>query len=105
VSRYWIGSAGRDLAETGAASLRPTKSGYSMRIGNDWQLTCHTYSDRSPIFVLVAGDTELTITARRGMVTADAVDFAYSLVSAANEFLLATERMFDATIGLDGDAA
>ncbi len=65
----------------------------SLHVGADWSVTCHTYTDRSPILTVRLGLTSVTVSPLSNAVTSDHVDFAYALIAAANDYLVECERI------------
>lgn len=66
-------------------------SSVGVTVGTDWLVSCHTYPDRRPILAVDAGDLHLTLSAAPEAPSGDHIDFAYKLLAAANEYLIACE--------------
>jgi hypothetical protein len=103
MSRSWKGSSARNRAITSAGDGPRSSIHPGLHVGTDWGLTCHTYADRPPILALDAGQTHITITSVGKTPTADAVEFAWALVAAANDFLIETERLYHAACDAEDD--
>ena len=72
-------------------TVKASYSSVGVTVGTDWLVTCHTYPDRRPILAVDAGDLHLTISAAPEAPTGDHIDFAYKLLAAVNEYLIACE--------------
>lgn len=105
MSRTWKGSSSRNRAITSAGDGPRSSFHPGLHVGADWGLTCHAYPARSPILALDAGLTHLTITTVGNVPTADAVEFAWALVAAANDFLIETERLYHAACDAEADSS
>jgi hypothetical protein len=63
-------------------------------VGEDWQVTCHTYKYRTPILVIRTGSETISISARPGDDMPPAgVNFARELVRQAQRFAAECERL------------
>nr|WP_128423216.1 hypothetical protein [Frankia sp. EI5c] len=63
-----------------------------MSVGTDWSVICHTYPDRAPILVVDAGRVSLSVSALEREPDARHADFAYKLLAAVNDYLIAYEK-------------
>jgi hypothetical protein len=63
-------------------------------VGEDWQVTCHTYKYRTPILAIRTGSETISISARPGDDMPPAgVAFARELVRQAQRFAAECERL------------
>ncbi|EFC83298.1 hypothetical protein [Parafrankia sp. EUN1f] len=72
-----------------------TKQSYTMlglHVGADWSVLCHTYPGRAPILVVDAGRVSLSVSALEREPDTRHVDFAYKLLAAVNDYLIAYEK-------------
>ncbi|MCM3883904.1 hypothetical protein [Frankia sp. R82] len=70
---------------------KPSYLSMSLGVGGDWRVTCHTYPNRGPILAVDAGGMSLAVSAKHGVPDADHLDFAYALLAAPNDYLIACE--------------
>ncbi|ABW14686.1 conserved hypothetical protein [Parafrankia sp. EAN1pec] len=63
-----------------------------LHIGAEWSVLCHTYPDRAPILVVDAGRVSLSVSAMEQAPDARHADFAYKLLAAVNDYLIAYEN-------------
>ncbi|CUU53986.1 hypothetical protein Ga0074812_101488 [Parafrankia irregularis] len=75
-------------------------------VGADWSVLCHTYPHRPPILVVDAGNVSMSIAARGDAPDAGHIDFAYKLLAAVNDYLIAYEKyQFESQEAADAAAA
>lgn len=81
------------------------KQSYTM-LGVDWSVLCHTYPNRAPILVVNSGRVSLSVSALERAPDARHADFAYELLAAVNDYLIAYERyQFESQEAADAAAA
>ncbi|SBW18300.1 hypothetical protein FDG2_0616 [Candidatus Protofrankia californiensis] len=83
------------LTPTPDGADAPGASGWhvGVQVGSDWSARCFTYPDERPILVLNTSQVGLSLSVLGGVVTANHINFAHSLVQAANEYLIECERL------------
>lgn len=76
---------------------KPSYLSMALGVGGDWRVACHTYANRGPILAVDAGGMSLAVSAKQGAPDAGHLDFAYALLAAVNDYLIACEAFrFDA---------
>ncbi|KJE25399.1 hypothetical protein FF36_00011 [Frankia torreyi] len=76
---------------------KPSYLSVGLSVGGDWRVTCHTYPDRGPILAVDAAGMSLVVSAKQSTPDANHLDFAYALLAAVNDYLIACEtHRFDA---------
>src|SRR5262249_54961438 len=79
-------------------------SSFSLYVGTDNWVGCHHYGDKTPILVIDAGDSSVTISPAGREATDAAVEFARALVVKAQEFAAEIERLHDAQLASDASS-
>jgi hypothetical protein len=78
--------------DTNPAAQSATQIG--VLVGEDWQVTCHTYKWTTPILSVRTGSETISISARPGDDMPEAgVNFAHEMVRQAQRFAAECERL------------
>jgi hypothetical protein len=80
-------------------------SSFSLYVGTDNWVNCHHYGDKTPILVIDAGDTSVTISPAGREATDAAVEFARALVRNAQDYAAEIERLHAAQLASDATSA
>ena len=80
-------------------------SSVGLYVGTDGWVKCHLYGDKTPILVIDAGDSSVTISPAGREASGAAVEFARALVGKVQEFAAEIERLHAARHSGDGNDA